>query len=67
MLLQYRLLTRAAPIQSHDRKGVVSATNAQHHAVEDLVAGSGARMAMRLLLAKTFPLGIACSSSWSRL
>ena len=36
MLLQYRLLTRAAPIQSHDRKGVVSATNAQHHAVEDL-------------------------------
>ena len=37
MLFQYRLLTRAAPIQSHDRKGVVSATNAQHHAVEDLV------------------------------
>ena len=36
MLFQNRLLTRAAPIQSHDRKGVVSATNAHHHAVEDL-------------------------------
>jgi hypothetical protein len=37
MRFQNRLLTRAAPIQSHDRKGVVSVTNAQHHAVEDLV------------------------------
>ena len=36
MLFQNRLLTRAAPIQSHDRKGVVSATNAQRHEVEGL-------------------------------
>jgi hypothetical protein len=36
MLFPNRLLTRAAPIQSHDREGVVSATNAQHRAVEDL-------------------------------
>ena len=39
MLFQNRSLTRAAPIQSHDRKGVVSATNAQHHAVEDPAEG----------------------------
>ena len=38
MLFQNRLLTRAAPIQSPSqrapRKGVISATNAQHHAVD---------------------------------
>ena len=42
MLFQNRLLTRAAPVQSHDRKGVVSATNAQHHAVEGLARSAAA-------------------------